>query len=53
MLSIVVAGIGLVLFFFFFLVLYRCVRNPEQNADAWSDSGIEMKPKFALGPWRY
>jgi hypothetical protein len=51
MLSIVVAAIGLILFFS--LVLYICVRNPEQNADAWSDSGIEMKRKSALGRWRY
>jgi len=51
MLSIVVAAIAPV--FFLSLVLYICVRNPEQNADAWSDSGVEVKRKSALGRWRY
>jgi hypothetical protein len=51
MLSILVAAIGLGLFFF--LVLYFCVRGLKQDADARWDSGIEMMRKSPFGRWRY
>jgi len=51
MLSLVVAAIGLGLFFF--LVLYFCVRHSKQDAGARSDSGIEIMRKSPFGRWRY
>jgi hypothetical protein len=51
MLSLVVAAIGLGLFFF--LILYLCVRDRKQDADAQRDSGIEMMRKSPFGRWRY
>jgi hypothetical protein len=61
MLSLVVAVIGLALFFC--LTLYFCVRDVKQDADArpdWANEGpdlltamIEMKRKSPLGRWRY
>jgi hypothetical protein len=51
MLSLLVAAIGLGLFFF--LVLNFCVRNAKQDADAPWDSAIEMMRKSPFGRWRY
>jgi hypothetical protein len=47
MLSIAVPGIGLV--FFFYLVLYLCVRSGKQDADVPWDSNIETKRKSPFG----
>jgi hypothetical protein len=50
MLWLVVAAIGLVLFFC--LVLYFCVRRLKHDVDAQSDSDIEMERKSPFGCWR-
>ena len=51
MLFLAVAAIGLV--FFFWLVLYVCVRSGKQDSDTRWDSDIEMMRKSPFGRWRY
>jgi hypothetical protein len=51
MLSVLAAAIGLV--FFFCLVLYLCLQDREQDANAPWDSNIEMMRKSPFGRWRY
>ena len=51
MLSLLVAVIGLSLFFF--LVLHFCVRDPKHDAPAAWDSNIEIMRKSPFGRWRY
>jgi hypothetical protein len=49
--SVVATAAGLV--FFFCVTLYFCVRDLKQDADARSDSQIDMMRKSPFGRWRY
>jgi hypothetical protein len=51
MFSVVASVISLVLFFW--LVLYLCLRDREQDVNARWDSSIEMMRKSPFGRWRY
>jgi hypothetical protein len=50
MLSLVLAAIGLVLFFSF--TLHYCIRDGQDAETRW-DSNIDLMRKSPFGRWRY